>query len=153
MGRNDGARYVARLVNLSRGRSARRVEKEARVRPRGSAVALSKASARDRSLIGKSPSDYEAWKPSRRARGALRARGDSFQSVDEGAGSGSNSSLLRKIRSPDNCDLSSRKGNPERGDKNERTRKTEREGRKRRRKVENPRRLLVSIPSSSPRCT
>lgn len=98
---------------------------------------LKRASARDRSLIGKSPSDYEAWKPSRRVRGipTLRARGDSFQSVDEGAGSGSNSSLLRKIRSPDNCDLSSRKGNPERGGKNERTRERERdkarEGRKR----------------------
>lgn len=73
-----------RLINLSRGRSARRVEKEARVRPRGSAVALSKAGARDRSVIGKSSGDYEAWKPSRQARGALRARGDSFRSVDEG---------------------------------------------------------------------
>lgn len=91
-----------------------------------------------KSPIGKSPSDYEAWKPSRRARGALRAGGDSFRLVDEGAGnssgtsgssnsnsdsgdgggsgSSSNSSLLRKIRSPDNCDLSSREGNPDRGE-------------------------------------
>lgn len=81
--------------------------------------------ARGKSLIGKSPSDYEAWKPSRRAHGALRAGGDSFRFVDEGAGS--SSSLLRKIRSPDNCDLSSREGNPKRGGKKNRVRRKEEE--------------------------
>lgn len=104
--------------------------------------------ARGKSPIGKSPSDYEAWKPSRRAHGALRAGGDSFRSVDEGAGSSSSSSssLLRKIRSPDNCDLSSREGSPKRGGKRNGARR-EKEEEKGTVERQYPRiLLLVSIP-------
>ncbi|EGI69049.1 hypothetical protein G5I_02219 [Acromyrmex echinatior] len=115
---------IRRHVNLSRGRS---------VPPSGKRSQTARVrlhflrQARGKSLIGKSPSDYEAWKPSRRAHGALRAGGDSFRFVDEGAGSSSSSSLLRKIRSPDNCDLSSREGNPKRGGKRNRARRKEEE--------------------------
>ncbi|KYN33142.1 hypothetical protein ALC56_12475 [Trachymyrmex septentrionalis] len=119
---------IRRRVNLSRGRS---------VPPSGKRSQTARVrlhflrQARGKSLIGKSPSDYEAWKPSRRAHGALRAGGDSFRFVDEDAGSSnsssSNSSLLRKIRSPDNCDLSSREGNPKRGGKRNRARRKEEE--------------------------
>lgn len=86
MGREDGARYVVDVSTCRAGRSAE---------PSGKRSAQSQTArvrlhflkrARGKSLIGKSPSDYEAWKPSRRARGALRAGGDSFRSVDEGAG-------------------------------------------------------------------
>ncbi|KYM99069.1 hypothetical protein ALC62_10183 [Cyphomyrmex costatus] len=121
VGRNDGTRYVdvstcRRSVPPSGKRS-----QTARVRLHFL------RQTRGKSLIGKSPSDYEAWKPSRRAHGALRAGGDSFRFVDEGAGSSSSSSLLRKIRSPDNCDLSSREGNPKRGGKRNRARRKEEE--------------------------
>ncbi|EZA56556.1 hypothetical protein X777_03343, partial [Ooceraea biroi] len=74
--RNDGARYEPprRLVNLSTAREAIRARwqsgKRGASRTRARVRLHFLKRPRGKSLIGKSPGDYEAWKPSRRARRA-----------------------------------------------------------------------------------